>query len=87
MFLSKNGILRSAKQFRKVDLDSWCQNATFFFQAFFDKMFYAFVKNDISRSAKQFCKVDLDLWGQNTTFFFQVFFDKTLMFLLKNCIL
>jgi hypothetical protein len=34
MFLGKNGILQSAKRFREVDLDSWCQNATFFFLAF-----------------------------------------------------
>jgi hypothetical protein len=40
----KNGILQSAKQFFKVDLDSWGQNITFFFQAFFDKIFDGFVK-------------------------------------------
>jgi hypothetical protein len=70
IFLSKNGILQSAKQFRKVDLDLWGQNATFFFQAFFAQNFDVFVKNNLSRSAKQFGKVDLDLWGQNATFFF-----------------
>jgi hypothetical protein len=51
MFLSKNGISRSAKQFREVDLDSWGQNVTFFFQAFFDKTFDVFVKK------KTFCEV------------------------------
>jgi hypothetical protein len=44
MFLSKNGISQSAKRFREVDLDSWNQNATFFFQALFDKIFDVFVK-------------------------------------------
>jgi hypothetical protein len=44
MFLSKNGILRSAKQFREVDLDLWAQYATFFFEAFFDNIFDVFVK-------------------------------------------
>jgi hypothetical protein len=68
MFLCKNGILRSAKQFREVDLVLWGQNATFFFQAFIDKNFDVFVQKGISRSAKQFCKVNLDLWGQNVTF-------------------
>jgi hypothetical protein len=37
MFLSKNGISRSAKRFREVDLDPWDQDVTFFFQVFFDK--------------------------------------------------
>jgi hypothetical protein len=44
MLLSKNNISRSAKQFREVNLDSWGQNLTYFFQAFFDKNFDAFVK-------------------------------------------
>jgi hypothetical protein len=44
MFLSKNGTSRSAKQFREVDLDSWSENATFFFQAFFDQNFDVLVK-------------------------------------------
>jgi hypothetical protein len=44
MFLSKDGISRSAKQFREVNLDSWGQNETFFVQAFFDKIFYVCVK-------------------------------------------
>jgi hypothetical protein len=44
MFLSKNGILQSAKQLRKVDLDLWGQNPTFLFQAFFDQSFDIFVK-------------------------------------------
>jgi hypothetical protein len=44
MFLSKNGILRSAKQFWEVDLDLWGQNAIFFFQAFFDQNFDVFVE-------------------------------------------
>jgi hypothetical protein len=39
MFLSKNGILQSAKQFCEVDLDLWGQNTAFFFQAFSDKTF------------------------------------------------
>jgi hypothetical protein len=78
MFLGKKGILRSAKQFREVDLDSRGQNATFFFQAFFDKKIVKKLsKNCILQSAKQFCEVDLDLWGQNATFFFRglMFFD------------
>jgi hypothetical protein len=61
MFLSKNGILRSAKQFCKVDLDSWGQNATFFILAFFDKNLIFLSKNGISQSAKRFHEVDLDL--------------------------
>jgi hypothetical protein len=44
MFLSKNGISGSAKQFRKMDLDLWGQNPTFFFQAFFDQSVDIFVK-------------------------------------------
>jgi hypothetical protein len=59
-----------------VDLDSWGQNATFFFQAFLDKIFDVFVKKGISQSAKQFRKVDLDSWCQNSTFLFQAYFDK-----------
>jgi hypothetical protein len=73
MFLSKNGISRSAKQFCEVDLDLWGQNGTFFFQAFIDQNFDVFVKNSILQNTKQFCNVDLDLWGQNATFFFQAF--------------
>jgi hypothetical protein len=46
----KNGILRSAKQFCEVDLDSWGQDATFFSQAFFYKNFDVLSK-------KAFCKV------------------------------
>jgi len=38
MYLCNNGISQSAKQFHKVDLDSWGQNATFFLLAFFDKV-------------------------------------------------
>jgi hypothetical protein len=75
MFLSKNSILQSAKQFHKVDSDLRGQNVTFFFQAFFTKIFMFLSKNGISRSAKQFCEVDSDLWGQIATFFFKVFFD------------
>jgi hypothetical protein len=44
MFLCKNSISQSAKGFHKVDLDSWGQNTTFFFQAFFDKICDVFVK-------------------------------------------
>jgi hypothetical protein len=44
MYLCKNGILQSAKQFCKVDLDLWGQNATFFLLVFFNKIFYVFVK-------------------------------------------
>jgi hypothetical protein len=84
MFLSKNGISRSAKQFHEVDLDLWGRIATFFFQAVFYQNFDVFV---ILRSAKQFCKVDLDLWGQNATFFILTFFVKNLMFSSKNIIL
>jgi hypothetical protein len=43
-----------------MDLDLWGQNATFLFQAFFEKNVDVFVQNGISRSAKQFCEVDLD---------------------------
>jgi hypothetical protein len=35
MFLCKNGTSRSATRFCEIDLDSWGQNTTFFFQAFF----------------------------------------------------
>jgi hypothetical protein len=52
MFLAKNGISHSAKQFREVDLDSWGQEATFFSQAFFDKKMMFLSKNGTSRSAK-----------------------------------
>jgi hypothetical protein len=31
IFLQKNSIFQSAKQFCEVDLDSWGQNTTFFF--------------------------------------------------------
>jgi hypothetical protein len=75
MFLSKNGISQSAKKFRKVDLDSWGQDALFFSQMFFDKKLMFLSKNCISQSAKQFCEMDLDSWDQDTTFFFQAFFD------------
>jgi hypothetical protein len=44
MCLCKNGISRSAKQFREVDLDYWGQNATFFVLAFFYKILNVFVK-------------------------------------------
>jgi hypothetical protein len=44
VFLSRNCILRSAKQFCEVDLDSWGQNITFFFRAFLDKKFDVYVK-------------------------------------------
>jgi hypothetical protein len=60
MFLSKKGILRSEKQFRKVDIDLRGQNSTFFFQAFLTTILMFLSKNDISRSAKQFLEVDLD---------------------------
>jgi hypothetical protein len=76
MSLSKNGILQSPKQFRKVDLDLWAQNATFSSELFLSKFLMFLSKNGIFQSAKQFCKVDLDSWGQNATFFFQAFFDK-----------
>jgi hypothetical protein len=36
MFLFKNGISPNAKQCHEVDLDSWGQNKTFFFQTVFD---------------------------------------------------
>jgi hypothetical protein len=52
MFLSKSGILRSAKQFREVDLDLWGQNATLFILAFFDKNLTFSSKNGILQSAK-----------------------------------
>jgi hypothetical protein len=44
MCLCKNGNSQSAKQFCEVDLDSWGQNATVFFQAFFDKNVDVFVQ-------------------------------------------
>ena len=95
MFLSKNDISRSAKQFCEMDLDLWGQNKTFFFHennqnnqnATKITKVLMFLSNGISQSTKQFCVVDLDLWGQKATFFFQAFLTKLLMFLLKNCIL
>jgi hypothetical protein len=83
MFLSKNGILHSAKQFHEVDFDSGGQEATFFSQAFFDKKMFL-SKTGISRSAKRFRKVDLDSWGQDKTLFVQVFFYKKLCFCQKT---
>jgi hypothetical protein len=46
-----------------VDLGLWGQNATFFFQAFFNQNFDVFCRKTAFR------EVDLDLSGQNTTFF------------------
>ena len=43
-FLSRNGILQSAKQFLEVDLDSWGQNVIFFFRSFLDQSFDVYVK-------------------------------------------
>jgi hypothetical protein len=52
MFSSKNGMLQSAKQFCKVDLDLWGQNTTFSILVFFDKNLMFSSKNSISESAK-----------------------------------
>jgi hypothetical protein len=51
MFLSKNGISRSVKQFCEVILDLGGQYTTFFFKALFDNIFDVFVKKTA------FCKV------------------------------
>jgi hypothetical protein len=84
MFLSKNGISRSTKHFRQVDLDLKDQNKTFFFQVFFDKNFDVLSINSILGSAKQFCKVNLDLWVQNETFSSKHFLTKKAFYKVLN---
>jgi hypothetical protein len=69
MFLSKNGISRSAKRFLKVDLDLWGENTTFFFHAFFDKNFDVFVKKRHFTNCLTILQSGFRLVGSKRNFF------------------
>ena len=88
MFLSKNGISQSAKQFHKVDLDLQGQSATFFFQAFFDQNFHVFVKKTAFREVLNNFEKWIQTCGVKTQLFSSKrFLTKILMFSSKtgNC--